>query len=80
MIAEDITSILADRCCTRLHHSDAMAFGEVFVLRFVTVKVTFIVAEIKRLSNDFGGNWQSNCSKGSAQLQKIIFHFLFEII
>lgn len=62
MIAEDVTSILVDQCCSWLHHSDMMAFGEVFVVRFVTVKVTFTVAEIKSLSNGFRENWQPNCS------------------
>lgn len=75
-------SILADWCCSRLHHSDVMVFGEVFVFRFVTVKVTFIVEEIKSLSNCFGGNWQSNCnSKLLHTIRKwspvLFFFFLF---
>lgn len=79
MITEDRASILADRCCSRLHHSDTLSFGfEVYVFRFVAVNITFIVAEIKSLSNGFGLNWQPSCSKVSSHLQKMIF--LLEII
>lgn len=81
MITEDRASILADRCCSRLHQSDTLAFGfEVYVFRFVAVNATFIVAEIKSLSNGFGLNWQPSCSEVSSQLQKMIFRFLLEII
>lgn len=81
MITEDRASILADRCCSRLHHSDTLAFGfEVYVFPFVAVNVAFIVAEIKSLSNGFGLNWQPSCSKVSSQFQKLVFHFLLEII
>ncbi|KAF0026250.1 hypothetical protein F2P81_020987, partial [Scophthalmus maximus] len=38
VIAVDATAILADRCCSGLHHSDTMAFGEVSVFRVVSVK------------------------------------------
>lgn len=62
MIAEDVTAILSDRCCSGLHQSDMMAFGEAFVFRFVGVKVARTIAEIKSLSNGFREKWQPDCS------------------
>lgn len=62
LIAKDILSISADWSCSKLHHSDVMAFGEVFVFRFVTVKVTFTVTKIKSLSNGSRKKCQPNCS------------------
>lgn len=47
---------------------------------FVAMNATFIVAEIKSLSNGFGLNWQPGCSKVSSQLQKMICHFLLEVL
>jgi len=79
MIAGDVTAILADRCCSGLHQSDMMALGEAFVFRFVGVKVTPTIAEIKSLSNGFGENWQPDCSLLHS-FRKLFPIFLFEAL
>lgn len=76
VIAEDITSILADRRCSRLHHSNTMAFGEVFVFRFVSVKVTLRVAKRSKAYEIASESTVRPIALFLYKLQKMIFHFL----
>lgn len=69
---------LADRYCSSLHHSDMMAFGEVFVFFCKCESNIHSCGDqklIQWLRRELAGKLLF-----SAQLHKMIFHFLFETL